>query len=160
MNSFVKWLTPAISLGVVIFIIFFLLKINAPTKVSSYIPKLHNINYKLSDIKSTSWINSLVKSKRHGYIYPINEIFIHVDLSNEILPKKNYKLTAYITTLYQFFCLKEELQAENLKYFLKNKNNMVELLVYFDSLKKLNLFTKTLKTYNIRATILPFKKEN
>lgn len=160
MHYVVKWFTPIIAIGVAIFVILFLLKINAPIKLSNSISLSKKINYKINESEKNSWIMNLKKSKQKSYFYPVNELFIHVNLSNEIIPKKNYRVLAHISTLYQFFCLREELREEKIKYFLKNNNNMVELLVYFHNQKKLNLLIKTLKTYNIKAVISPIKKDN
>ncbi len=160
MHYIVKWFTPIITIGVIIFIILFLLKINAPIKLSNAISLSKKVNRKIDKFENNSWIINLKKNKQKSYFYPVNEIFIHADLSNEMIHKKNYKVLAHISTLYQFFCLREELREEKIKYFLKNNNNMVELLVYSRNQKKLNFLIKTLKTYNIKAVISPLKKEN
>ena len=63
--------------------------------------------------------------QRLGYFYPVNEVYIKLDLDEKITNTITYKLSAPFLDPYEIFCLKEELKLHKLKYFLnKDKNGL------------------------------------
>ena len=158
MQKILKWFAPVVAAGVAIFIIFFLISINSDDDFVEVEP----LNYK-SEVKKKkpkdSWLTHFSQSERLGYFYPVNEVYISVDLDEKILHSTQYKLSAPLLDPYQLFCLKEELKRHKLHYYLKKDKSSVELLIYSKNIDKLNNLVKVLKNYQILATIEPFKED-
>ena len=129
MQKLLKWFTPIFSVGVAIFIVFFLLSVNSEEK---YIKKEHlTLPEQKRQIKEdNSWLKNFSDTYKSGYSYPINEIFIKVDLNEKITKTITYKLSAPLLDPYQLFCLKEELKYRRFKYDLKKNKEEVELVIY------------------------------
>ena len=158
MQKILKWFTPLLAVGVAIFIIFFLISINSTEQIDNSEP----LEFKDKVVvrkKEKIWLEHFSKSQRLGYLYPVQEVFVKMDLGQKIVIRTIYKLSAPILDPYQLFCLKEELKNHNLHPYLIKDKHSVELLIYSKSLKKLNLLVRVLKNYQIMATIKPYKKE-
>ena len=158
MHKAFKWLTPIITVGVAIFIVVFLIKIN-PSE-NTQLDKLQITNMKTQDGEPQSmWLNHFSKSEQNGYFYPVNEIYINLDLNEQTGLTKTYQLDAPISDSYKLFCLQEVLKQYNVRYFLNKNQEDAKLLLYLDDKSKLDLLVKALKTYDISANILPYKEE-
>jgi len=158
MQKIIKWIFALLSLGVSIFIIFFLISINSFEKLAEKEPltlKNDVIQKKSKDI----WLNHFSKNEKSGYFYPVNEVYVKIDLNEKIVKTIIYKLSASILDPYQTFCLKEELKRHTLKYSLQKDKNSVELLIFSENINKLNSLVKVLRNYQISATIIPYKKD-
>jgi len=158
MQKLLKWFAPALSVGVAVFIIFFLISINSFEEIDNSEPLLYKSEVIEKKPKKV-WLNHFSKTQQLGYFYPVEEIYIEVDLLEKILNTTIYKLSAPLLDPYQLFCLKEELKQHKLRYYLKRDINSVELFIYSKNIKKLNSLVKVLKNYQITATIKPYKKE-
>lgn len=158
MQKILKWLTPLIAVGVAVFIIFFLILINSnetPIKITPLEHKSEVVVKKQEKV----WLNHFSKTERLGYFYPVNEVYIQVDLNEKIASKTIYKLSAPLLDPYQLFCLKEELKQHKLKYYLKRDKRGVELLIYSKNIEKLNTLVRVLKNYQISAQIGLYKED-
>ncbi|MCD4667980.1 MAG: hypothetical protein K8R44_05260 [Sulfurimonas sp.] len=159
MQKILKWLTPLIGVGVAVFIVFFLISINSENEFIDEEPlslKSEVIQKKPEKV----WLNHFSKTQRLGYFYPVNEVYIKVDLDEKITKTITYKLSAPHLDPYQLFCLKEELKQHQLKYFLKKDKGGVELLIFSKNIDRLNSLVKVLKNYQISANVEPYKEEN
>jgi len=157
-QKILKWLTPLIAVGVAVFIIFFLILINSnetPIKITPLEHKSEVVVKKQEKV----WLNHFSKTERLGYFYPVNEVYIQVDLNEKIASKTIYKLSAPLLDPYQLFCLKEELKQHKLKYYLKRDKSGVELLIYSKNIEKLNTLVRVLKNYQISAQIGLYKED-
>ena len=158
MQKILKWLTPLIAVGVAIFIIFFLISINSSEVYLENEPL--TIGTELTEVKpEKNWLNHFSESERRGYFYPVNEVYIKVDLEEKITKTITYKLSAQLLDPYQLFCLKEELKSHKLKYYLKKDKTNVDLFIYSQNVDKLNNLVKVLKNYKISATVKPYKED-
>jgi len=152
MKTVIKWLTPIITIGVAVFILFFLISINSS-------PEFHKSeNLSLSDkkVKKESkvlWLDSFSKNSVKSYSYPVTEVYLEIDLDEKINNTITYELSASLLDQYQLFCLKEELKRHKLRYNLKKYNDRVELFIYSQNRKSLNSLVKVLKDYKIFAKI-------
>lgn len=152
-----KWLTPLIGVGVAIFLVFFLISINSDEFI-----EVEPLEYKDEPIvkkQKKVWLDHFSQTQRLGYFYPVNEVYVKVDLDEKITKTITYKLSAPLLDPYQLFCLKEELRNHRLKYFLQKSKMGVELLIFSKNIEKLNSLVKVLKNYEISAVIEPFKEE-
>ena len=158
MQKILKWFTPIIGVGVAIFIVLFLISINSSENFIETEPlalKDEVIQKKPEKV----WLNHFSQTQRLGYFYPVNEVFIKIDLDEKITKVITYKLSAPLLDPYQLFCLKEELKQHKLKYFLEKNVNGVELLIFSKNIDKLNSLVKVLKNYQISAMIESYKEE-
>lgn len=158
MHKFIKWFAPAVAIGVAIFITFFLISINSHEVVQDEEP-LDNQSIETKKSIEKSWLTHFSKSERSGYSYPVNEIYVKVDLDEKITKSITYKLSANIQDPYQLFCLKEELNNYNLKYFFKKDSKGIDLLIYSQNVNKLNNLVKVLKNYKIIARVELYKED-
>ncbi|MDD2448339.1 MAG: hypothetical protein PHS42_07505 [Sulfurimonas sp.] len=158
MKKILKWFTPVLALGVAIFIIFFLISIN-PSYEQDYGQPLTHKSEILQKKPQDVWLNHFSKTQKLGYFYPVNEVFIELDLNEEIVSKTTYKLSASLLDPYQLFCLKEELKQHGLKYYLVREKNSVELLIYSRDVDRLNSLVRVLKNYQISANVELFKED-
>ena len=158
MKYLLKWLPVAIALGVAIFLIFFLVAINSQDVVQESEP-LEVQKTKTTTKPQKTWLNHFSQSQRKGYFYPVNEIYIKLDLNEKITKTITYKLTAKVKDPYQLFCLQEELKRHNLKYYMKKDAQGLDLLIYSKDVQKLNKLTQVLKNYKIHASIKRYKEE-
>jgi hypothetical protein len=158
MQKILKWFAPLLALGVAIFIIFFLVSINSNDEFIDIEPLTleDNVTQKKPE---QNWLNHLSKSERLGYFYPVNEVYIKVDLNEEIIKTITYRLSAKLLDPYQLFCLKEELKQHGLKYYLQKDKSGVELLIYSQDVDKLKDLVKVLNNYKILASVKPYKEE-
>ncbi|MCD6433477.1 MAG: hypothetical protein J7L21_05485 [Sulfurimonas sp.] len=159
MQKILKWFAPILTVGVAIFIIFFLISINSSDKLDDVEPLLHKSEV-VQKKPEKVWLNHFSKTEKLGYFYPVNEVYISVDLNEKITNTiLIYKLSAPLLDPYQLFCLKEELKQHSLNYYLKRDERGVELLIYSKNINKLNSLVRVLKNYQISATIKPYKEE-
>jgi len=158
MQKILKWLTPLIAVGVAIFIIFFLIFINSQDAFIDTEPLVLD-NEQTQKKPEKNWLDHFSKSERLGYFYPVNEVYIKVDLKEKITKITTYRLSAKLLDPYQLFCLKEELKQHNLKFSLEKDKMNVDLLIYSQDIDKLNNLVKVLKNYKISARITPFKED-
>ncbi len=158
MQKILKWLTPLIAVGVAIFIILFLISINSN---EVYIEtQILSLDTNLTQEKPKKiWLDSFGKSERKGYFYPVNEVYVKIDLKEKITKTITYKLSAKLLDPYQMFCLKEELKNHKLKYYLNKDKTDVNLFIYSQNVDKLRNLVNVLKNYKISATIKPYKEE-
>jgi len=158
MLKILKWFTPLIAVGVAIFIIFFLISINS-NDVSLDTKPLKNEVKVIEKKSEKTWLEHFSQSERKGYSYPVNEVYVKVDLKEKITKTITYKLHAKLKDPYQLFCLKEELKNHNLKYYLSSANMNVVLVIYSQNVDKLKKLVKVLKNYKITATVKPYKED-
>jgi hypothetical protein len=158
MQKILKWITPFIAMGVAIFIIFFLISINSSEVYVDTKPL--TLDTKAKETKPEKlWLDHFSKSERLGYEYPVNEVYIDINLKEKITKTITYKLSAKVLDPYQLFCLKEELKNHRLKYYLKKDKINVDLFIYSQNVGKLQNLVKVLKNYKISAVIKPYTEE-
>ncbi len=160
MQRLAYWLTPIITIGVALFLILLLYRINQGEAEAVLPKKILKNRQKSNEIpKDSGWLERFSKSERLGYFFPVNEIYINLDLTQKIVHETIYQLKATISDPYQLFCLKEELKQYGLKHLLKKDSTGMRLLIRSKNQNKLAQLVKTLKNYQIMATIVPFKEE-
>ena len=158
MQKLLKWFAPLLALGVAVFIVFFLISINSNEQIDNSIPLIHENNVVAKKPKKV-WLNHFSKTEKLGYFYPVQEVYVELELDKKIFSSTVYKLSAPLLDPYQLFCLKEELKQHKLRYYLKRDTLSVELFIYSKNIKKLNSLVQVLKNYQISATVKPYKKD-
>ncbi len=158
MQKILKWFTPTLAVAVAIFIVFFLISINSSEEFHESKP-LELLSEVPQEEPQNAWLNHFSKTQKLGYFYPVNEVYIKVDLNEQIINTTTYELSASLLDPYQLFCLKEELKQHKLRYYLKKVASRVELLIYSQNKEKLNSLVNVLKNYQITAIIKPYKED-
>ena len=158
MQKILKWFTPLLAVGVAVFIVFFLISINPSQEFIEAEPLIYKSEV-VQKKPEKVWLNHFSQTERLGYFYPVNEVYVKVDLDEKITKTITYRLSAPLLDPYQLFCLKEELKQHKLKYFLEKNKSAVELLIFSKNIDKLNSLVKVLKNYQISAKISPYKEE-
>jgi C-terminal processing protease CtpA/Prc len=158
MKKILKWFSALLFVSVTIFLIYFLISINDDVYIES--APLEKEEKPLSKKVEKNWLEHFSKAQQQGYTYPVNEIYIQVDLEEKITKAITYKLSAKLKDPYQLFCLKEELRRHNLKYFLKKDKLGIDLFIYSQNVDKLKNLVEVLKDYKIKASIKPYNEEN
>ncbi len=159
MQKIMKWFAPLLAVGVAIFITIFLISINSEEVSTESEPLKLKSEEIISKSNEKIWLNHLSQTQKKGYFYPVNEVYVEVDLNEKITKTITYKLSAVLKDPYQLFCLKEELKRHGLKYFLKKDKQGMELLIYSKNIGKLHSLVNVLKNYKILAQIKPYKEE-
>ena len=158
MQKLLKWFAPLLAFCVAIFLVFFLISINSSENLVEGKPLVLETELQAEKPQKV-WIDHFSKVQKQGYSYPVNEVYIKVDLNEKITKTITYKLSASLLDPYQLFCLKEELQNYKLKYYFKNDAKGIELLIYSQNVNKLKQLVTVLKKYQIMATVKPYKEE-
>jgi len=158
MQKIIKWFAPLFALGVAIFLLFFLISINKYDEHDNSEPLALDMN--VTQEKSEKlWLDHFSQTEKLGYSFPVNEVYVKIDLDEKITKTIQYKLSAAVLDPYQIFCLKEELKQYQLKYYLNQDKHRMELLIYSQDVNKLNKLVKVLKNYQISAIVKPYKEE-
>ena len=158
MQKLLKWFAPLLALGVAVFIIFFLISINSNEQIDNSMPLTHENEVVVKKSKKV-WLNHFSQTEQLGYFYPVQEVYIELELSKKVLSNTIYRLSAPLLDPYQLFCLKEELKQHKLRYYLKRDTQSVELFIYSKNIKKLNSLVRVLKNYQISAVVTPYKED-
>ena len=159
MQRIAYWLIPIIAISVTILVALFLIQINQNEPIATNQPiSSDKNNLKSPETTDGMWLDRFSKSEKEGYFYPVNEIFITLDLNKHIVTEKAFKLSALIENQYQLFCLQEELKQRGFRYFLKKVRQGTELLIYSKDQKQLQSLVKALKSYKIKAKVLPYEE--
>lgn len=159
MQKILKWFIPFVAFVVAVFLVWFLISINSDEPVEDFKP-LKLEKQSTASKQEKSWIDHFSKREREGFSYPVNEVYVKLDLDEKITKIITYKLQAPLLDPYQIFCLKEELKRHHLRYYLKqDKRRGMELLIYSKDKKRLNNLVKVLQNYQIFAKITPYKEE-
>jgi len=159
MQRFASLLVPTISVGVALFLIYLLYEINKIEDIETHAKRKTSFKNDIGTEKEASWLSRFSKSEKLGYFYPVNEIYIDLDLVQKVFIKRIYRLKAVIKDPYQLFCLKEELKSTRLRYLLRREKRSLFLLINSADRAKLDDLVVRLKKYQITASIMPYKEE-
>ena len=159
MKKVLKWFAPLVAGGVTVFLVFFFISINRDD-LSVEVEPLKPHREQDSSKSEKLWLEHFSKAQRKGYFYPVNEVYVTVDLQEKITKTITYKLSAQLKDPYQLFCLKEELKRHKLKYFLKKDKQGIDLFIYSQNVDTLKNLVNVLRNYKISASIKPIKEES
>jgi len=102
-----------------------------------------------------SWIDNLEKSKKSRYGYPVNELFMHIDLQKNTQSKiKFYKLVIQNIDRYSLFCIMQILQNFNLPFEVVKQKFAPTIYLGGNSDEKLKKIKEKLKEYDIDSKII------
>jgi len=117
---------------------------------------LSPLQQKSKDIhKNRTWSEALVSSKKAKFSFPINELYMQIDLKKYIPPKtKSYRLVVDRADRYSIFCIVQTLSQMNLPYVVEKKDKVPLIYVGSKTDKSLEKVVDKLKDYDIESKII------
>ncbi len=159
MQRIAYWSIPIIAIIVTVLVVLFLIQINTDEPdVTHRMPSSNTVKSTAFQATESTWLERFSQSEQEGFFYPVNEIFIALELHRHVVKENAFTLSALVKNQYQLFCLQEELKQRGFRFFLKKVREGTELLVYSKDHNQLQSLVKALKSYKIRAKILPYKE--
>lgn len=122
--------------------------------MSASIPQAHQVVIE-SQKRNKSWIEDLAQSTDAAFSFPVNELFLHVELKDYIPPKtKSFRLVIDRADRYSLFCIAQTLSSMDLAFVIE-KQDMLPI-VYINSEKKesLDKVVSKLSDYDIKSKIV------
>lgn len=154
------WLFPAIAFAVALFIVFFMIQIN-PSSVQE-VDNNHddetNISVSMEE-DAPGWLKRLKLGGDSGYSYPINDLSLEMDSNTLDSKEKRYRLIVNLKDSYEFFCLKQEIKETSFSYLLNQNGEMMNVEINSNDGVALTNLVRKLKTYQISATLSPYKED-
>ncbi|WP_245600563.1 hypothetical protein [Sulfurospirillum arcachonense] len=105
--------------------------------------------------KNKTWTQELAKSKETKFTFPVNELFMQIDLKSYVPPKvKSFRLVVNRADRYSLFCIVQTLSSMNLPYVVDKKNKTPEIYVSSKTENSLKKVVKRLEDYDIKSKII------
>ncbi len=154
MKKVAFWIVPLIAIGVAFFIVIFLIDIN-PKVPKEAIENRSNIADDESSAKnSVSWLEKITTDSKKGTQYPINELYINIDLEGSPTQTRYY----LVTNVYDESEMRniKHLLDESLAAFVSERVDENSSLVKIEStnLAQLKMVEAKLKHYNISTKLI------
>lgn len=148
MKKVLKWLSLLFAAGVAVFVAYLFYSVSGDEPLEKMEPL--SLQSRIKKQKPQAfWLNHFAKREKKGYFLPVDEVYIKMDLTKKIDPRKPYRLVVADLDPYQIFCLSQELKRRKLRYFFQKTKKETKLLVYSKDINKLNGLVKVLKNYQI-----------
>lgn len=112
---------------------------------------------KQSDVAQidTSWAQDLAGTHKAEFMFPVNELFMQIDLKKYVPPKvKSFRLVVDRTDRYSMFCILQTLSALNLPFVLEKETKIPIVHVTSKSKDSLKSVVKKLREYDIESKII------
>ena len=105
--------------------------------------------------KERTWSQSLAGAKEAKFSFPVNELYMQIDLKKYIPPKvKSYRLIVDRADRYSLFCIVQTLSQMNLPYVVEKKDKIPIIFVGSKTKKSLKSVVSRLKDYDIESKIV------
>jgi len=102
-----------------------------------------------------TWAQEMANSKDSKFTFPVNELFMQIDLKTYIPPKtKSFRLVINRADRYSLFCVVQTLSSMDLPYVLEQKNKTQNIYVGSKTRKSLDIVVNKLKNYDIDSKIV------
>ncbi len=107
------------------------------------------------NLKIRSWAESLANVDKANFSYPVNELFMQIELKKYIPPKvKSYKLVVDKADRYSIFCILQTISSMNFPFVLEKVNRIPTIYVSSKTKEDLLKIVKKLKEYDIESKII------
>jgi hypothetical protein len=102
-----------------------------------------------------TWAGELALSKSAQFTFPVNELFMQIDLKKYVPPKvKFFQLVVDKTDRYSLFCILQTLSSFNLPFVLEKEAKYPNVYVTSKTKEPLKKMIKRLKEYDIDSKIV------
>jgi len=109
-------------------------------------------------IKSSSeraWVKELAQKEARSFIYPVNELFMQIDLQGPNAGKvKSFRLVIDRLDRYSLFCIIQTLTSFNLSYMIVKEEKAPLIYVQEKNEKALEKVLRELEKYDIKSKIV------
>jgi hypothetical protein len=106
-------------------------------------------------IRSRTWSEALAKSNEIIFSFPINELYIKIDLKEYTPPKtKTYRLVVDRADQYSLFCVVQTLSKMRMPHVVEKKDKTLSVYVGSETKQPLKNVVEKLKEYNIESKIM------
>lgn len=105
--------------------------------------------------KEKVWIKELAQKDSREFIFPVNELFMQIDLHGpDGTKQKLFKLVIDRADRYSLFCLVQTLSALQLSYVVIKENKLPIVYVKDKNIKRLEAAVQELEKYDIKSKII------
>ncbi len=106
-------------------------------------------------LKKKTWSETLAVSHKTKFSFPVNELYMQIDLKKYIPPKiKSYRLIVDRADRYSLFCIVQTLSQMNLPYVVEKKDRVPNIYVGSKTQNSLKSVVERLKDYDIESKIV------
>jgi len=106
-------------------------------------------------LKNKTWTQELANSKESKFSFPVNELYMQIDLKKYVPPKvKSFRLVVDRADRYSLFCIVQTLSSMNLPYVVDKKNKVPIIHVSSKTKDSLKSVIQKLKDYDIESKII------
>jgi len=105
-------------------------------------------------LEAKTWAQSLAGSDKTRFTFPVNELFMKIDLRTYVPPKiKSYRLVVDRADRYSLFCIVQTLSGMNMPYVIEKQNNIPIIHVSSKTEDNLKEIVNKLRHYDIESKI-------
>lgn len=105
-------------------------------------------------VRIKTWSEELAGVKDAKFSFPVNELFIQIDLKDYIAPKiKSFSLAVDRADRYSLFCIVQTLSSMGLPFVVEKKNKIPTVHVGSDTKESLQKVVDKLMDYDIKSKI-------
>ncbi len=107
--------------------------------------------------QSKVWIKEMAQKDSREFIFPVNELFMQIDLAKELGGSgktKSFRLVIDRADRYSLFCIIQTLTAFHLPYMVIKEDKVPTIFVEEKSEKKLESVILELEKYDIKSKIV------
>jgi hypothetical protein len=106
-------------------------------------------------LSEKTWTQELAMSNSVDFQFPVNELFMQIDLKAYVPPKvKFFRLVVDRTDRYSLFCILQTLSSFNLPFVLSKQTQYPTVYVTSKTKESLDSVIKRLKEYEIESKII------
>ena len=106
-------------------------------------------------LKNKTWSEALASSNETKFLFPVNELYMQIDLKKYIPPKvKSYRLVVDRADRYSLFCIVQTLSMMNLPYVVEKRDKIPIIYVGSKTQNSLKIVVEKLKDYDIESKIV------
>ncbi len=142
----------------------FLLNSDEEVNIGGFVAQIHHEADKTEKNKKTSWSEKLAKVKTRDYYYPVNNLFVQIDLSKQNRqnkpsqtkkrkPKEVYRLMLDKNSRYSLFCVRQTLKRFSLPFIFVKEKNENFIIINSHDIQKMQEAINALEQYDIKSKI-------
>ncbi|WP_245391455.1 hypothetical protein [Sulfurospirillum barnesii] len=127
------------------------MSLDIPEYTSSKIPQIN------APSNPNVWIKEMAQKDSRDFIFPVNELFMQIDLAKELGGNgkmKSFRLVIDRADRYSLFCIIQTLTSLHLPYMVIKEDKAPIIFVEEKSIKKLEGVVLELEKYDIKSKIV------
>lgn len=112
--------------------------------------------------ESEGWTKKLANVNRANYHFPVNDLFIKIDLKQKKDEKSvfvSYELVVEDFSRYSLFCVRQVLHSSPLSYIVMTQKDKQSIVIKSTNKNSLDKISEQLKKYEVKSKIKEVKNE-